>query len=203
MKIIGIKGDERIYTCNAYLVLGTWKRIEDVNGLIDIGTNGSVMDSIEMISTGVGKRPVERVVLTHNHFDHSGGVMEVKRKYNPEIFACKKFDGVDEVLSDGQIIKLGDRDFEVIFTPGHSDDSICLYCAEEKVLFSGDTPLKIMTKEGGYSQEFISSLERIAQREIAIIYSGHDTPRTNNIHEMLHTTISNLKCNELSYRGRL
>ena len=203
MKIIGIKGDERIYTCNAYLVLGTWKRIEDVNALIDIGTNGSVMDSIEMISTGVGKRPVERVVLTHNHFDHSGGVMEVKRKYSPEILACKKFDGVDKVLSDGQIIRLGDRDFEVIFTPGHSDDSICLYCAEEKVLFSGDTPLKIMTKEGGYSQEFISSLERIAQREIAIIYSGHDVPRTNNIREMLQTTISNLKCNELSYRGRL
>jgi glyoxylase-like metal-dependent hydrolase (beta-lactamase superfamily II) len=203
MKIITLKGEENIYTCNAYLVLGSWNRIEDVNTLVDIGADASIIDSLEMINTGVGKKPVQRVIFTHSHFDHAGGILEIKRRYAPEIMAFHKFEGVDTVLRDGQIVQLGDRDFEVIYTPGHSDDSICLYCFEERVLFSGDTPLKILTREGGYSRAFIHSMERIVKKDIAVIYSGHDMPRSANIAAMLKTTLFNLRGEELRHEGRL
>jgi glyoxylase-like metal-dependent hydrolase (beta-lactamase superfamily II) len=200
MKIIRLRGNERSYTCNSYLVLGTWNRIEDVNSLVDIGTDSSIIHSIEMLSTGVGKIPVEKVVLTHSHFDHMGGLMAFKKKYNSEIYAFTRFEGVDRLLQDGQIIRLGDRNFEVIHTPGHSDDSICLYCADDGVLFSGDTPLKIRTREDGYSAVFEQSLEKIAHLEVAVIYSGHDDPIHNNISEMLKTTIQNVRaCDTTSH----
>ena len=50
--------------------------------------------------------------------------------------------GVDELLPDGRFVKAGDDFLEVIHTPGHSSDSICLYAPAAKALFSGDTQLK-------------------------------------------------------------
>jgi glyoxylase-like metal-dependent hydrolase (beta-lactamase superfamily II) len=193
MKIVQLPKTTPVYTCNSYLVLGSWNSIEDVNTLVDVGTDGSIIDAIELISTGVGKTPVEQVVLTHNHFDHSGGLAAIKKKYNPRVYAFSRFEGVDSLLEDGQILRFGDREFEVIHAPGHSDDSICLYCKKDKTLFSGDTPLRIMTLEGGYHEAFVQALERIMRLEISVIYSGHDQPCVTNIPTMLERTLGNAK----------
>jgi len=40
-----------------------------------------------------------------------------------------------------ELLQVADRQFEEIHTPGHSSDSIYLYCPAEKVLFANDTPL--------------------------------------------------------------
>ena len=45
----------------------------------------------------------------------------------------------DELLRDGQIVKLLDCDWKVMATPGHTKGSVCYYLASEEVLFSGDT----------------------------------------------------------------
>lgn len=173
MKIIPLR-DDRFYSCYAYLLLGDWNRLADVNTLVDVGVNGSIIDQIEMINTGVGKRPVEQVILTHGHFDHAGGLPAVKARYNPRIFAHNSANGGSEKLKDGQVLKAGDRELEVIYVPVHSQDSICLYDSAEGVLFSGDTPLRIMTPSGTYPEVFISVLQRLAGLKINTIYSGHD-----------------------------
>lgn len=193
MKVIRLKGNSKAYCCNAYLILGSWNRLEDVNTLVDIGADGYIIDEIGRISTGVGKRPVERVVLTHGHFDHAGGLAAVIDRYNPEVYAFAKIEGVDRVVSDGQILRMGDRDFEVLHTPGHSNDSICLYCAQERTLFSGDTPLKIRTPGGSYQEVFVKSLKKLAGRKIDIIYSGHDSPVTENAGEIIRNTLANVR----------
>jgi glyoxylase-like metal-dependent hydrolase (beta-lactamase superfamily II) len=41
-------------------------------------------------------------------------------------------------LNEGDIIRLGDVSLEVIYTPGHADGSVCFYCQEENVIFTGD-----------------------------------------------------------------
>ena len=193
MKVICLKGNSQKYTCNAYLVLGSWNTLEDTNTLVDVGTDASIIEEIEKINTGVGKRPVEQIILTHEHFDHAGGIMEIKQKYNPKIYAYKDFKGVDEVLRDGQIITMGDRQFEVIHTPAHSSDSLCLYCEQEKVFFSGDTPVRVMTVGGSYSEEFINALEKITRRNIQTIYSGHDKPIREKVRDMMVETLKNIK----------
>lgn len=192
MKVIRLKGNTRIYTCNAYLVMGEWNRLEDVNTLVDIGSDGSIIGEIEAINTGVGKHPVEQIILTHGHFDHSGGVREVKQRYGARVFAFTRSDLVDIVLRDCQYLQMGNRTVQIMHTPGHSNDSICIYCPEDKILFSGDTMLQIRTPGGSYTREYLHALERILKLDIETIYSGHDTPITANIPEMLKTTLENV-----------
>ena len=74
MKVTLLKKNPNIYTCNAYLVRGNWNAISDVNTLIDIGTDSYIYEELQTISTGVGKRRVEQVILTHEHFDHASGL---------------------------------------------------------------------------------------------------------------------------------
>ena len=196
MKVIPLRGNKTIYTCNAYLILGDWNRLEDINTLVDVGSDGAIIDEIEMTSTGVGKKAIERVVLTHNHFDHAGGLRAIKEKYHPRVYAFTEMDGVDGLLAEGEILRLGDRDFEVVHIPCHSDDSVCLYCKKDRILFSGDTPLRIMTIGGSYSPGFVAALERLAARRIATIYSGHDLPITEGADDILRMTLMNVKNNE-------
>jgi glyoxylase-like metal-dependent hydrolase (beta-lactamase superfamily II) len=192
LKIICLESNPKIYSCRSYLVLGSWNRLEDINTLVDIGADGYIIKQIGTTSTGVGKRPVEQVIITHGHFDHAGGLVQVNDMYKPVVLANARIEGASRIITDGEIIRMGDRDFEVIYTPGHSNDSICLYCAEDKVLFSGDTPLQIRTPGGSYSAGFIKSLEKIASRDIKVIYSGHDLPNMENVDEMIRNTLVNV-----------
>ena len=197
MKIICLKKSEKVYCCNRYLVLGSWNSLEDVNTLVDVGTTGDLIDEISNISTGVGKKPVDQVIITHGHFDHAGGLKDIINRYNPVVYAFTKTNVINRILKDGQLLRLGDRNFEVLHTPGHSNDSICLYCREEKVLFSGDTSLNIKTPGGAYSGAFVKVLERLAGLEIDKIYSGHDPPFTENVRDMLFNTLKNVKKSQI------
>ena len=45
----------------------------------------------------------------------------------------------DSRVDDGDLLHLGDLEFKIIHTPGHTIGGTSLYCEEEKLLFSGDT----------------------------------------------------------------
>lgn len=191
MKVIPLK-DDRIYSCYAYLLLGDWNRLEDVNTLVDAGADGSIIEKIEQINTGVGKKPVEQVILTHGHFDHAGGLPAVRDRYNPRICAhTGTADGMAR-LTDGQVLKAADRELEVIHIPMHSQDSVCLYCGSEGVLFSGDTPLRIMAQDGTYPECFITALQRLARLRIDKVYTGHDGLITDGT-TMIRRTLKNIQ----------
>ena len=182
-----------IYTCRSYLLLGDWNLLGDVNTLIDPGTDGSVINQIETLSTGCGKVPVEQVILTHNHFDHAGGVEIFKQRYGARVYAWNDGKDVDELLRDGQIIKAGDDQLQVLHTPGHSSDSICLYNFTHRILFSGDTQLRIHTAGGAFAQEYIETLRRLSTLRIEMIYSGHDEPIDNNAEGIILETLRNIR----------
>jgi glyoxylase-like metal-dependent hydrolase (beta-lactamase superfamily II) len=101
--------------------------------------------------------PIEGVVLTHSHLDHSEGADGL---------------GVEVVLPvDGE--RTGP--FEAIGTPGHSPDSVCLL--HERVLFTGDTVLGegsvfIAPGEGSLSS-YLESLEKLLALDLAAICPGH------------------------------
>jgi len=193
MRIIRLQNDKNVYSCNSYLVRGDWNRIEDMNTLIDAGANRFLADEIMRIPTGFGKRPLNQILLTHSHSDHVAGVTEIKDKYHPMVYAYARFEGVDRLLIDGQMLVIADREFEVIHTPGHSNDSVCFYCAKEKVLFSGDTTLHIMTPGGTYEESFVAALERLARLEIKTIFSGHDDPVTLGASDLIRNTLENVR----------
>jgi glyoxylase-like metal-dependent hydrolase (beta-lactamase superfamily II) len=145
---------------------------------------------------------VAQVVLTHGHYDHAAGLGVVVGRYHPQVCAFAPGKHVDVLLVDGQVLRLGDREFEVLHTPGHSEDSICLYCARERTLFAGDMPLDVKTPGGSHPGELLASLERITSREVATIYAGHACPMTSGVTELLQRTIRNIRQSNLSYSHR-
>lgn len=193
MRVIELSQAPSMYTCRSYLLLGDWNVLGDVNTLIDPGTDGSVIDQIEKLSTGCGKVPVEQVILTHNHFDHAAGVEIFKQRYGARVYGWSNGKDVDEVLRDGQIIKAGDDQLQVLHTPGHSSDSVCLYNFTHRILFSGDTQLRIRSSEGFFATEYVETLRRLSTLRINTIYSGHDEPVTNNAEGIILETLRTVR----------
>ena len=119
---------------------------------------GDVDKIEEMINILDGK--LKYIYLTHCHADHILGVTELKTKCggkilihrydseglnNPEI-NLSPYIGMgnieleaDSRIDDNDLIHLGNLEFKVIHTPGHTKGGTSIYCKEEKCLFSGDT----------------------------------------------------------------
>jgi len=79
---------------------------------VDAGQDPAILDSIARTSTGIGKWPVEQVVLTHDHSDHSALLPLIREKFNPRVLAFSpNVAGPHVLLRDGDAIKMGDEDF--------------------------------------------------------------------------------------------
>ena len=189
MRIVILENSSLVYTSQVYLVLGSSSRLEDVNTMVDVGQDPAILASIERAPTGVGKWPVEQVVLTHGHSDHCALLPQVRAAFHPRVFAFSSFAGVDKALHDGDWLRMGDQDFEVIHTPGHSSDSICLYNRAEGVLFAGDSPLIITSPTGTYESGYLSALKELCARDIRRIYFGHGAPLTERCNERLRESL--------------
>jgi glyoxylase-like metal-dependent hydrolase (beta-lactamase superfamily II) len=186
MRILTLENSGRVYTCEVYLVLGGASRLDDVNTLVDVGQDPAILASIEQAPTGVGKWSVEQVVLTHCHSDHCALLPQVREAFHPKVLAfCPNIDGVTGLLRDGDAVKMGDEVFEVIHTPGHSSDSVCLYNQTEGVLFAGDTPLLITSPTGTYETGFLAALEKLCARDVRRIYFGHGAALSERCNERL------------------
>jgi glyoxylase-like metal-dependent hydrolase (beta-lactamase superfamily II) len=180
------------YTSNVYLVLGDWSALSDVNTLIDTGSDPAIIGRIACAPTGVGKRPVEQILLTHSHSDHTALLPLLRENYSPVVYAHSAFAGADSVVYNGQIIRCGDGDFEVIHCPGHSNDSICLYCQANGTLFVGDTTVVIRNPDSTYENGFVAALERICGLDVQTIYFGHGPPLVSGAREVLKESLRNV-----------
>jgi len=190
MKVTVLKGANNVYSSNAYIVTGEWKRIEDLNTLIDVGSDPSIIDSLQEIATGIGKSKVEQVILTHDHSDHTRILPLIRQMFNPVVYAFSPFmDGVDHVLKNGQTLRIGDREFEVIHIPGHSDDSISLYSAEDGILFLGDAPIPVRFLGGTYEPGFVHALKILCRKNIRIIYPGHGEPIKEGAYDQVKSSL--------------
>lgn len=143
---------------------------------------------------------VKYILLTHSHGDHIGGVQKLKEKYGGKVIIHRKdapglmdinlnlstHIGLDPItiqedarVDDGDLLHVGDLEFQVIHTPGHTCGSISLFCKEEKMLFSGDTLFR-----GAWGrtdlptssfEDIISSITNklIILPDDTIVYPGH------------------------------
>ena len=122
---------------------------------IDIGGDSRLL--LEFLK--MKKLRLEKILLTHGHFDHIGGAEEVHQATGAEIYiheldAHMLTSAADSLASSMSFIKFipvtdwtcifgdcyindGECSFRVIHTPGHSRGSVCYVC--EDVIFSGDT----------------------------------------------------------------
>lgn len=193
MDICTIPGKD--YDSNVYVIRGK------IPTIIDTGTGLYSKMILETIETILPLHQVRQIVLTHEHYDHVGGVLDFVRatKGAPRILAHKDIvsklrEGkstfaemlggvmprieVNVPLSDEMHITIGDETVQVLLTPGHSIGSLCLYNKEQEVLFSGDTVFTYggfgrYDFPGGDFQLLLHSIERLATLSIARLYPGH------------------------------
>lgn len=190
MRVLQLPQIGNLYTCNVYLVLGAWNRLSDVNTLVDVGRDPSVIRSIEAAPTGVGKRKVDRVVLTHCHYDHAELLPQIVREYGPEVFAFSPaIEGRTSPLSDGESLTMGDEEFEVMEIHGHTEDSVCLFNGRSGTLFSGDAPIFVNSGGGDHAPAFLAAMERLCSRDVRVIYPGHGQPLTTGCNERLASSL--------------
>lgn len=80
------------------------------------------------------------------------------------------------LLEDGDVIDLGDRQFEVIHTAGHSPGGIALYEKATAILFSGDILYDGPLIENTYhsnADDYLASMERLLTLKVRLVHGGH------------------------------
>ena len=80
------------------------------------------------------------------------------------------------LLTDGDVIDLGDRHFEVIHTPGHSPGGIALWEAATSILFSGDIVYDGPLIEDTYhadAADYHRSMVRLSDLPVRVVHGGH------------------------------
>lgn len=129
---------------------------------------------------------IKYVIATHHHTDHTKGNEELRSSFGAKIVAHKLSKiNQDIAVNDGDVIKVGSIDIKVIYTPGHTSDSICLLV--DNKLLTGDT---LFVGEcgrtdlpGGNPEDMYNSLfnKLLMFNDVIEVYPGHDYgPKPNS-----------------------
>jgi glyoxylase-like metal-dependent hydrolase (beta-lactamase superfamily II) len=186
VKVFNLTENPTTYTSNVYFIQGEFNALENLNTIIDIGRDKIIFEKFDGLSKGVGKKLIDQIILTHNHYDHTSLLTTVKEIYFPKVYAFSPYlKGVDYLLKDGESIIIGDKAFEVIHTPGHTQDSICLYCSENGYLFVGDTAVILKSSNWSFEDNYVKSMEYLCTKNVSKIFFGHGPPMENGCNDKL------------------
>ena len=127
-------------------------------------------DEYDKIVSKINNREVVKVLITHYHQDHIGALNNFKQN----LILKKPKEG---------IYPFGPFSFEVIFTKGHTDDSVTYYFKDEKIMFTGDFLFKETIGRtdmpSGNPEAMQKSLNKIKSYPGDIqIYPGHGPTTT-------------------------
>ncbi|MEN8253315.1 MAG: MBL fold metallo-hydrolase [Patescibacteria group bacterium] len=181
---------------NCYLV---WDSETQEAMIIDPADEGSFISEkiLEL------KLKPKYIVLTHAHFDHILGLLEVKLNFDIPILMHEADNflleslperaqhwlkrntlpapAAEQFINEPDQIAFGNFEFKILNTPGHTPGSICIY--NQEIIFSGDTLFKnaIGRTDLSYSnpQAMRNSLQKIFElNKNLVIYPGHGEPTT-------------------------
>ena len=178
------------HSSNVYVLGG------DYLTLVDPGNDYTIFAELEKL--GYNLLDIKKVVLTHGHRDHCMGVFEMLR-YPPimegktveliihaggpaefkEMTTAAGFPPTE--LKGGEMLELSGSQWEVIHTPGHTVDGICLYHEPTKTLISGDVVLPDSIADadkaaGGTLDHYLYGLKQLLKKDIAHVLPGHGVP---------------------------
>jgi glyoxylase-like metal-dependent hydrolase (beta-lactamase superfamily II) len=127
---------------------------------------------------------VKAIIVTHAHIDHVAGAAKLRAQTGAPVYMNERDNAlldmldvqaawigmenpqrteVDQLARDGTVLQLGNAEFQVRETPGHTPGSICLWIPQENTLVAGDTLFRDSIGRtdlpGGDSKKIITSIE--------------------------------------------
>jgi len=147
--------------------------------VIDPGDSSSVLQILDK-----HRLTLTAVLATHHHWDHVGGIAELKKRTGCKVIGSDKqrIPGIDFFVEDGQILTFGNTKIEVLATPGHTRTAVCYHRqpsndSETGILWTGDTMFvggcgRLLECD---ARSMWDSLQRLAALpDKTLLYCGHD-----------------------------
>jgi glyoxylase-like metal-dependent hydrolase (beta-lactamase superfamily II) len=178
------------HSSNTYVLAG------DYLTLVDPGNDYTIFAELEKL--GYNLLDIKKIVLTHGHRDHCMGVFEMLRypafmenkqveiimhagapKELREMVTAAGFPPLE--VKGGETLELSGFEWEVIHTPGHTIDGICLYHEPTRTMITGDTVLPDSIGDadktgGGQLDHYLYGLKQLLRKNIAHVLPGHGVP---------------------------
>jgi hydroxyacylglutathione hydrolase len=126
------------------------------------------------------------ILVTHHHADHTQGIPALKQHHGCRVVApraeANRIPFVDQVVSEGEIVMIGDLMAKVIETPGHTAGHVSYWVRAAKLAFVGDTLFSIgcgRVIEGDAEMMWNSLLKLRELPDDAKVFCGHEYTRSN------------------------
>jgi glyoxylase-like metal-dependent hydrolase (beta-lactamase superfamily II) len=174
--------------------------------LVDTGYVTHAPQTVAMVRQALGGRGLDRIVNTHLHSDHCGGNAALKESFGCRIAIpvseaakvrawdedalsyratgqqCARF-MFDETVSPGEVLALGDLQWQAMAAPGHDPHALLFWCEAEGILLSGDALWQNgfgvifpeLAGEPGFG-DVRATLDLIAQLAPRLVIPGHGAP---------------------------
>ena len=169
--------------------------------LVDTGTPGS-SEAIgrALVNVGAAWANVTDIVLTHNHFDHVGGLAEVSEQASRATIWAGAQDTPEIPTIDGRVVQAvteGDRvgELRVMHTPGHTAGHISLFHEAASLLFIGDLVGSVdgvptfgpaaFTADPGLSRRSLRRMVDLAPERILFSHGGELSDPGPSIEDLL------------------
>ena len=179
------------FCSNIYIIMGEYVTI------VDPGNDYTAF--MDLFKLQLKPADIKKIVLTHGHPDHAVGAFELLRSYSSLIQGgglelilheaappqlkevVKEFGSRVVEVRGGETLELSGTEWEVIYTPGHTIDGICLYHPPTKTVFTGDMVLPDAVGApdpagGGDLEHYLFGLRALLRRDIENILPGHGLP---------------------------
>lgn len=146
---------------------------------------------------------IKYIINTHPHLDHIAGNPWCKKEYGVDIllheagmkeynrayayatvfgFELEDMPDPDRYIQEGETLTFGNQHLDVLYTPGHCEGSVCLYSADNQVIFTGDLIFELSVGRSdlptGNGEKLLQSIREkiLTLPDEVTILSGHGDP---------------------------
>ena len=126
---------------------------------------------------------LEDILITHHHFDHTGGLEDLHKLVKGNIYGPKQSNKfINKFVSENDEIEVLGNKYKIFETPGHTLDHISYYSEDINLVFCGDTLFS-----GGCGRAFEGTFEQLHNSiqklnglpESTLIYAAHEYTVSN------------------------